>query len=248
MIKKETILFTLIVCFALISLFYFSKIFTKQVSADGCDGFCGNGVCEQHCGENPTNCCVDCYTEHFEKKCYNGDVWWYDCFGDRTDKAEECRGETPLNSYRCNGNKVERKWKIKNGCSSGQCKITYEWRFYKDCTQEGKICQNGQCVPTTPSVDIKANGSDGPVEVNYQDWVQLTWTSQNVSSCQASGDWSGSKSTSGQESLQLNTVKTYTFIIECEAQDGSGTVNDSVQIKVNPLPPTVITKPTVSTR
>jgi len=247
--KKETIFIVFISFVLFLAFFYFPKVFTKQVSADGCDGFCGNGVCEPHCGETPANCCVDCYEPHFQKKCYNGDVWWYDCFGNRTDMAEECSGETPLNSYRCNGNIVERKWKIKNGCSNGECIVTYEWRPYKDCTQEGKICQNGRCVPqVNPFVDIKANGSEGPIEVDYKSWVQLTWTSKDVSSCQASGDWSGTKPTSGQQSIQMNTVKTYTFTIECQVKNGSGTVRDSVQVKVNPLPPTVITKPAVSTK
>ncbi|MDP1614226.1 MAG: hypothetical protein Q8L68_00345, partial [Methylococcales bacterium] len=62
-----------------------------------------------------------------------------------------------------------------------------------------------------PTVDIKANGSDGPITLQYQDYVTLSWTSQNANSCTASGDWSGSKSTSGSQSIQLNQVKTYVF-------------------------------------
>ena len=97
------------------------------------------------------------------------------------------------------------------------------------------------------SVDIKANGSDGPIDLYYQDYVNLTWTSQNAISCQASGDWSGTKSISGSESIQLTTVKTYNFTITCTSASGDSN-SDSVQVVVHPKPPHVITKPAVVTR
>lgn len=87
---------------------------------------------------------------------------------------------------------------------------------------------------TTPCagayVDIKANGSDGPITVAYNSSVNLIWTSSNVSSCQASGDWSGAKSVSGSESTSaLTSSKTYT--ITCSGPQGS--VSDSVSVNVS---------------
>jgi hypothetical protein len=95
--------------------------------------------------------------------------------------------------------------------------------------------------------DLKANNSDGPITLNYRDYVNLSWTSTNAVSCQASGDWSGSKSTSGLETIQLNAVKTYTFTIICKNDSGIQTKSDSVQVIVRPVLPTVITKPAIVT-
>ncbi len=102
-----------------------------------------------------------------------------------------------------------------------------------------------KCLPV--SVDIKANNSDGPVTLYYKDYVTLSWTSQNAASCLASGDWSGSKSTSGSQTIQLNSVKTYTFTLTCTDTNGGQSSDDSVQVIVKPKPPTVITKPAVVT-
>ena len=101
-----------------------------------------------------------------------------------------------------------------------------------------------QCIPV--SVNVKANGSNGPITLYYKDYVTISWTSQNAVSCSASGDWSGSKSTSGSQMIQLNSVKTYTFTLTCQ-NSSSQTSTDSVQVIVQPKPPTVITKPAVVT-
>lgn len=97
------------------------------------------------------------------------------------------------------------------------------------------------------SVDLKANNSDGPIFLRFRDYVNLSWNSQNANSCTASGDWSGSKSTStGSESIRLTTVKNYTFTITCTGPTGQ-TASDSVTVRVSALPPTVITKPAIVT-
>jgi len=102
-----------------------------------------------------------------------------------------------------------------------------------------------KCAPV--SVDIKANGSNGPITVNYQESVNLSWTSQNAVSCEASVDWSGSKTTSGSQTIQQNSVKTYNFTIVCKNADQTQTSTDSVPVIVKAKPPTVITKPAVVT-
>ena len=81
----------------------------------------------------------------------------------------------------------------------------------------------------SPTVDIKANNSDGPITTAYNTSANLTWTSQNANSCIASGAWSGSKSTSGSQSTgNLTSSKTYT--ITCSGSGGSA--SDSVTINV----------------
>jgi hypothetical protein len=103
-----------------------------------------------------------------------------------------------------------------------------------------------ECPAPSPTADLKANNSDGPIDLYYKDDVTLSWNSQNVVSCTASGDWSGLKSLSGSENLQLNTVKNYTFTLTCQNSSGQ-TAQDSVQVNVKAKPPTVITKPAVVT-
>jgi hypothetical protein len=100
------------------------------------------------------------------------------------------------------------------------------------------------CSPV--SVDLKVNNSNGPVTARYNDTVTVSWTSDNAVSCSASGDWSGSKSTSGSQSIKMEQAKTYTFNITCTGQDGDSK-NDSVQVKVSVNPPVVITRPAVVT-
>jgi hypothetical protein len=79
------------------------------------------------------------------------------------------------------------------------------------------------------AVDLEANGSDGSITIPYNSSATLTWTSQNATSCYASGDWSGSKSLSGSQSTgNLTSSKTYT--ITCSGSGGSA--SDSVKVYV----------------
>jgi uncharacterized repeat protein (TIGR01451 family) len=93
-----------------------------------------------------------------------------------------------------------------------------------------------------PTVDIKANDSDGPIDIAYNTAATLTWTSSNANSCSASGDWSGAKAVSGSESTgNLTSAKTYT--ITCTGAGGSAV--DSVTVNVGAEPVTPPASPTV---
>ena len=83
------------------------------------------------------------------------------------------------------------------------------------------------CQQTVPTVDIKANGSDGTITIPYNSSANLTWTSTNATSCYASVDWSGTKSTSGSETT-YNLTYSKTFTITCTGSGGS--VSDSVTV------------------
>ena len=87
---------------------------------------------------------------------------------------------------------------------------------------------------TTPSVDLKVNGLDGPISEVYGSTVNLSWTSSFVSSCTASAspsavDWSGVKGTSGNNNFVAVNAASRTYTLTC------GTASDSVV--VNTLPP-----------
>ncbi len=98
-----------------------------------------------------------------------------------------------------------------------------------------------QCLPV--SVDLKISES----VVQYGDTVVLSWSSQNASYCQASGDWSGTKPVSGSETYTTTSTGTLNFVLTCYDQDGTDSDTDSVQLTVNPKLPTVITKPAIVT-
>ena len=87
------------------------------------------------------------------------------------------------------------------------------------------------CAPS-PVADIKANGSDGPISVDFNASVNISWTSSDTTSCSVSpSGWSG---TSGsQQTPPLLTDITY--ILDCVGPGGRAT--DSVTVNVSfPFP------------
>lgn len=90
-------------------------------------------------------------------------------------------------------------------------------------------------VVTAPGVDIKANNSNGPITLAWNSSANLSWTSSNSNSCNASGDWSGSKAlNSSQSTGNLTNPKTYSYTLTCS---GNGTAQDTVQVIIsNPVP------------
>lgn len=90
------------------------------------------------------------------------------------------------------------------------------------------------CV-NNPTVDIKADNSDGPIFLTPSQASNLTWTSTNSTSCSASGSWSGSKALTGSESTGALTTGSYSYVITCN--NGAAYVSDSVEINVSGTPP-----------
>lgn len=89
-----------------------------------------------------------------------------------------------------------------------------------------------------PSVDVKANNLDGPLSLSEPAVFTVTWSSSNASSCQAEGDLTGSLGLNGSRSFTNILQGTYNYTVRCFNLVGSQVV-DTVQIRVNPLPPTV---------
>ncbi|OGY99603.1 MAG: hypothetical protein A2945_03085 [Candidatus Liptonbacteria bacterium RIFCSPLOWO2_01_FULL_52_25] len=79
--------------------------------------------------------------------------------------------------------------------------------------------------PPPPTADIKANGSDGPIDISYNTSVNLTWDSTNATSCVVNpGGFTG---VSGSQSSGNITAHT-TFTVTCTGPGGTAT--DSVFI------------------
>lgn len=85
-----------------------------------------------------------------------------------------------------------------------------------------------------PTVTLSAN----PTTVNSGGSTQLTWSSTNATSCTASGGWTGTKATSGNQTIS-NLTSTTTFSLQCHRRNRVSAVR-SVTVTVNaaPTPPT----------
>jgi uncharacterized repeat protein (TIGR01451 family) len=82
----------------------------------------------------------------------------------------------------------------------------------------------------SPSVQLYVNGSSiSPVTISYNSSANLSWSSSNADSCQASGDWSGIKATSGSE-LISNITSSKNFIITCTGVSGFTTAQMAVNV------------------
>ena len=68
-----------------------------------------------------------------------------------------------------------------------------------------------------PTVTISVNNSSVPLDTE----VTITWSSSNASSCQASGSWSGVRSTSGSEIATISLVGDNTFFLNCSGSGGT---------------------------
>ncbi|MEK7609138.1 MAG: hypothetical protein AAB476_01515, partial [Patescibacteria group bacterium] len=84
-------------------------------------------------------------------------------------------------------------------------------------------------------IDIKAQASDGPVTLDADTSTTVSWTSENVTSCTASGtgpNWSGSKPVSGADSTGvLSQPGDYRYTLTC-AGANELSISDYVDITV----------------
>src|SRR6185295_11348884 len=88
--------------------------------------------------------------------------------------------------------------------------------------------------PPPPTVDILANGVQGPITIAYNATASLSWTSTNATSCTVTpGSYTGTSNT-GVTTAPLTASTTFT--INCTG--AGGTATDGVTVDVTP-PPTV---------
>lgn len=89
-------------------------------------------------------------------------------------------------------------------------------------------------VEPAPVVDLKINGSDGPVTVNRDSNLNITWGSvTNAVSCTGSGNnWNGAKfTTGGSDNLSASSASLYT--LTCTNSQGVS-ASDSVSVTLQP--------------
>lgn len=78
-----------------------------------------------------------------------------------------------------------------------------------------------------PTVDIRANGQRSSITIPYNSSVTLSWTT-NLTECQASGAWSGSKAVPGGSETKSNLAPSQTYTLTCSPV----TTKDSVVVVV----------------
>ena len=84
--------------------------------------------------------------------------------------------------------------------------------------------------PTFPNPTINSFSSSAET-IYVNESILLSWSTTNSSSCSGSGDWSGQKATSGNETINPNEIKTYSFTLTCSG--GIGTQDTTTSIAVN---------------
>ncbi len=84
-------------------------------------------------------------------------------------------------------------------------------------------------TPTpTPAPTLSLSLSPATATVNQL--VNITWSSQNATSCVATGDWLGNKVTAGTEQLTQSTVGIKSFTLTCTGAGGSKAVTQAYTV------------------
>ncbi len=105
-------------------------------------------------GDRETATCRVRVGEEEEKEkrlaCYNDDVYWFDEYGDRLERYENCGSDYCENdggNYCYNGNVYQKKTCYEKGCSSGACYThSYADRELVERCDSNETCSNGRCV------------------------------------------------------------------------------------------------------
>ncbi len=93
-------------------------------------------------------------------------------------------------------------------------------------------------APAAPTVDLRVNGSDGPVTLRAPASFTLSWTSTNAATCVASDAWTGGVLSAGSSAIHDQPAGTYDYRIDCT--NSVGTASDTVHVVVEaPFVPAV---------
>jgi uncharacterized repeat protein (TIGR02543 family) len=128
----------------------------------------------------------------------------------------------------------------------GNHRIPVQFLVYYSGAFQGS--QTGYIDFTVAGVVLKANGSTGPITVDYGATTTLSWTSAGISTtseddgyptgCRvADGNgWSGPQATTSSGITINNLIATSTYKLECYVNESLGTTTSSVLVNVRPAP------------
>ena len=89
--------------------------------------------------------------------------------------------------------------------------------------------------PTLPNPSINSFSSSAET-IYVNESILLSWSTTNSSSCSGSGDWSGQKATGGNETIDPNEIKTYSFTLTCSGGIGTQDATTSIAVNVIAVP------------
>lgn len=107
-------------------------------------------------------------------------------------------------------------------------------------------CKNDAQVVTTKTVTVTVAAatpaptvsfSGNPLTITRGGSSTLTWSSTDATSCTASGEWTGSKATSGNQAVTPASTGSKTYTLSCTG--AGGTTSQSVTVQVNAPAPAV---------
>jgi outer membrane protein assembly factor BamB len=89
--------------------------------------------------------------------------------------------------------------------------------------------------PPAPTLTFTA----GPATVATGGTITLNWSATNAAACTASGEWSGSKATSGTQNMVAAAAGSPTFTLSCTGAGGNISRSATVSVTTNASQPTV---------
>lgn len=99
------------------------------------------------------------------------------------------------------------------------------------CGGGGGSDGGGSTPPPAPTLTLTAS----PTTLATGGMITLNWSTTHATSCNASGEWSGSKATSGNQDIAASAAGSPTFTLACTGAGGS--VTRSTTVTVNAPPP-----------
>ncbi|MHB8710434.1 MAG: fibronectin type III domain-containing protein [Minisyncoccota bacterium] len=103
------------------------------------------------------------------------------------------------------------------------------WNINYDSGVDGWSAEDYLVKYTAPTPAPTITMSASPTSVTSGSSTTLTWFSTNATSCTASGGWTGTKATSGSQSL-TNLTTTATYTLACTGAGGTATAGATVTV------------------
>src|SRR6188768_315569 len=89
---------------------------------------------------------------------------------------------------------------------------------------------NAPTTPTTPTVSLTV----APTTIGLGQSATLTWSSNQGTSCEASGGWSGTRQSSDAAEVVPTATGAVTYTLTCSGANFSGSAAQSVTLNVEP--------------
>ncbi len=141
----------------------------------------------------------------------------------------------PASSLDLSKNKnTEYEWSVKVA-ENIPFSTTYSFRISNNGStfDDYEICPALTTQPPLPTVTISAE----PTTITLGQSSTLTWSSTNAISCDASGEWSGSKLLNGIESVTPDSLGTKDYTLTCSGSGGSAFNTTTITVNEPPPPP-----------